>query len=334
MGNSASMQLQQQDVDADAPLPDDLLELSDRQLKLLWEDRPLTLHEIQETARSFKKTTAASSPRTSPRNKSSASTASDDSHPEETETVHYLSGLYYSRDPKAKDDSPETALAVRLSQLLSELALLRFRMVPARLKEDKFWMATLALLKERLVEYNAARLYFQEEASESRNHYNENGGAGKHAHMNGTTATTTRKTIHDTNCNGHPTNDLEHQVKAQKAHIAKLTKKVKELEDKLTAAASSKVTPTKKKTSSFPSKSPTASQASSSHRGSWRMDPDSKEFLNYPPEIKENLRAEKQRRLQQVQKEMKFILDSDEIHDTHGKWDCCGARNYHASCTM
>jgi len=306
MGNSASLQ---QTLDQDAPLPEDLYALSDLQLKRLWEDRPLSLEEIKQAAKSL----------TAPEHLASG----------EKEDV-YLPGLYYlpaasssHSSTRRPDPTNETALAVRLCQLLNELALLRFRLVPTRLKEDKFWMATLLLLKERLVEYNAARDDNLDDEEEELLDNNNNHKSQNAKMMNGSGG----KKNHNSTTDG-----LERQIKIQKVQIAKLKRQVQELEAKLEMAS--------RKNSSTQQPQPhnhtnnNNHKAPPHHKGSWSMDPDSKEFLEYPEEVKENLRAEKQKRLEQVRKEMKFILDSDEIHHTNGKWDCCGQDKFHASCSM
>ncbi|KAG7337493.1 hypothetical protein IV203_030589 [Nitzschia inconspicua] len=70
------------------------------------------------------------------------------------------------------------------------------------------------------------------------------------------------------------------------------------------------------------------------HKGNWIMDQDSKDFLEYPVELKENLRMEKRKRLQEVKQQMKFILDSDQVEDTNGHWDCCGQSSYTGQCSQ
>mmetsp|Transcript_19782 Transcript_19782/g.25120 ORF Transcript_19782/g.25120 Transcript_19782/m.25120 type:complete len:187 (+) Transcript_19782:3-563(+) len=71
-------------------------------------------------------------------------------------------------------------------------------------------------------------------------------------------------------------------------------------------------------------------QPSTSHKGTWKMDSDSIEFLQLDEILKENLRSEKKKRLMEVQTQMKFILDSDDVHDSFGEWDCCGQTDYYA----
>ena len=62
--------------------------------------------------------------------------------------------------------------------------------------------------------------------------------------------------------------------------------------------------------------------------GKWIMDQDSIEFLNYPDELKTNMRNEKLKRLNTVREEMKFILDTDNIEDSNGHWSCCNSTTY------
>jgi hypothetical protein len=66
------------------------------------------------------------------------------------------------------------------------------------------------------------------------------------------------------------------------------------------------------------------------HKGKWTMDKDSLEFLALPEELKSNLRRERQKRLEEVRSTMKFILETDNVQDSHGSWDCCGQTSYNA----
>lgn len=65
------------------------------------------------------------------------------------------------------------------------------------------------------------------------------------------------------------------------------------------------------------------------HTGTWQMTKDSTEFLALPEDAKESLRLEKQKRLARVREEMRFILDSDAVEDSHGEWTCCHRTDYH-----
>lgn len=66
------------------------------------------------------------------------------------------------------------------------------------------------------------------------------------------------------------------------------------------------------------------------HTGDWEMHPDCKEFMKLDDHLKDNLRKEKEKRLNEVLSQMKFILDTDDIKDSYGKWNCCGKEEYDA----
>ena len=64
------------------------------------------------------------------------------------------------------------------------------------------------------------------------------------------------------------------------------------------------------------------------------MHPDCKEFMKLDDHLKENLRKEKEKRLNEVLSQMKFILETDELKDSYGTWSCCGKEEYEAEgCT-
>lgn len=117
-----------------------------------------------------------------------------------------------------------------------------------------------------------------------------------------------------TSSNGQPSAQNDALVKALRDQLAAKEKEIVELQNQVAmfqaALANEPIT----------------------HVGTWVMDKDSQEFLDYPEEVKENMRKEKQRRLRQVQQDMNFILDSDSIEHSNGHWSCCGGKDYHASC--
>ena len=205
------------------------------------------------------------------------------------------------------------ALAVRLLKI-ADLAQLRFRLVPSKMKEDVFWQAVLAWLKERLVSYNTKQHYFEQYPAE------------KGAAVNGSTC-------HEEEPNGEQTarenaaptsnsNKLQQLVQAKNVEIAALRGEVEKLQQ---ALANSK---------HHNNHNNNDNERQHTHKGQWKMNRDSQEFLKYPNDVKESLRQEKQRRIQQVQEELKFILDSDDPKHTHGRWECCGETKYHAHCSM
>jgi hypothetical protein len=70
------------------------------------------------------------------------------------------------------------------------------------------------------------------------------------------------------------------------------------------------------------------------HVGEWTMDQDSIDFLQYPEELKQNLRDEKRKRLEEVRGQMRFILDTDNVEDSNGRWTCCQSQQYKSVCTV
>lgn len=70
------------------------------------------------------------------------------------------------------------------------------------------------------------------------------------------------------------------------------------------------------------------------HTGEWIMHDDCREFLKLDDHLKENLRKEKEKRINEVLSQMKFILDTDDLKDSYGKWSCCESEDYSAEgCT-
>ncbi|CAJ1945543.1 unnamed protein product [Cylindrotheca closterium] len=279
----------------------DLTELVESELRQLVEDYPLTLEEVKTVGFAIK---------------------NQQQKQLERGDANGVSASYSSQDL----DSPRTQLALRLNSVSKDLAKMRFSLVPSRLKEPIFWDATLYLMKERLNKYNAERC-------------RTNGGI---ASTNGTVPVIPNAAPPNGNGNGLSTYILEEQLAKKDSEIANLKKQLQDVQETLLDVAKLPSSNTSTGTStSHPTTNGTSSSSSSSssqhnksnHKGQWKMDKDSEEFLGYPEEVKEAMRAEKQKRLRQVQDELKFILDSDSIEDSRGQWDCCGGTTYHAECS-
>lgn len=274
----------------------DLAELVENELKQLLSDYPLDKDEVLKVGLAIKK-------------QQQKQKENGDANSSSSYSSHDL-------------ESPRTQLALRLNAASKDLAKIRFSLVPSRLKEPVFWDATIHLVKERLVLYNercqalaaaAMRGPPSHESVSRQLQFPE-------AHQESTTK--------PPNGNGNSSHKLLEELARKDAEIAELKLKLKEVQETLLDVA--------KLPSGPPASAPVQMNGSSNkchHRGQWMMHKDSEEFLSYPNEVKQAMRAEKQRRLRQVQEEMKFILNSDNIEDTHGEWDCCGATEYHADCT-
>ena len=76
--------------------------------------------------------------------------------------------------------------------------------------------------------------------------------------------------------------------------------------------------------------SPSSETPNPQHTGEWEVHPDCAEFMKLDDHLKDNLRQEKQKRLNEVLLQMKFILDTDDVKDSYGKWTCCGKEEYDA----
>ena len=64
------------------------------------------------------------------------------------------------------------------------------------------------------------------------------------------------------------------------------------------------------------------------HKGRWIVDKDCREFLALDEEVKTRLREGKNKRVQEIFNELKFILNSDDEREARGRWDCCGKNEY------
>mmetsp|Transcript_27621 Transcript_27621/g.67183 ORF Transcript_27621/g.67183 Transcript_27621/m.67183 type:complete len:226 (-) Transcript_27621:49-726(-) len=219
-------------------------------------------------------------------------------------------------------DSPRTQLAFRLNSASKDLAKIRFSLVPSRLKEPVFWDATLYLVKERLKKYNdscknGGAMPENVPLAETRVPPT-NGAVSKQQQVS-----TTPKM--PPNGNGKSIHKLEEELAKKDAEIAELKKKLEDVEETLLDVA--------KLPSSHPTSAPmNGASKKCNHKGQWKINKDSEEFLAYPEDVKEAMRTEKQKRLRQVREEMQFILDSDNIEDSQGQWDCCGGTEYDADC--
>lgn len=210
-----------------------------------------------------------------------------------------------------EDDSQETDLAVRLNDLSKDLAKLRFSMVPSRIKEPIFWESIFTILRERLVAHNAK---FKITDVEKNVLLQSSNAAltkpnGHHHQSSPTKISSSFPDDESEETASASEKSLLAQLAAKDKQIAALQRQVEELQ----AASDSTPKPI-------------------GHKGEWIVDQDSKDFLSYPEEVKENMRREKQKRLRQVQQDMKFILDSDKVEDSNGHWKCCGETTYTSAC--
>jgi len=137
------------------------------------------------------------------------------------------------------------------------------------------------------------------------------------------------------------------EIKAQQAHIHRLQKSLREANHRTRKLALELHKEQKKRhdednnncgiggavnsgSLANGSKSVLTSTPLTRHKGTWEMHRDCRDFLDLDDHLKDNLRKEKQKRLGEVRSQMKFILDTDDIKDSYGKWSCCGEEEFTA----
>lgn len=217
-------------------------------------------------------------------------------------------------------DSPEAQLAIKINSLSRDLSKLRFHLVPSKLKEPVFWETIFTLLRERLVEYSARHLLAEAEQEER------------------TRTSLTKSMLPRANTIYFPDDEvdlldevcldddggeeektsLQEKLALRNSQVLCLRQQVNDLRKEIKLLRASAGTAKVKETPK--------------HKGTWVMDQDSLDFIGYPEELKDNMRKEKQKRLEHVKRDMKFILDSDDVEDSNGVWNCCGATEYKHKC--
>jgi hypothetical protein len=181
-------------------------------------------------------------------------------------------------------------VALFMLQNSPSLKSLRFKMVPAKIKEAPFWNAVFYLL---LTDEERALMTANAEIAAADN-------AAPQAQAG-------------------PKVAVDALLVQKNIEITKLKEKLAQLEQSLAQAKSQS--------------QGSDTDAINRHNGKWVQDKESLEFHSLDEEIKKKLREGKQKRLQDVQEQMIFILDSDEIKDSRGKWNCCSQTDYHQACT-
>lgn len=297
MGTSSSNLLDEDDAKRNVLANKSLYELNTTELKILLENNPLKLEEIKVVGQSMKEQL-----------KKNSDAAADQK-----------TSWFYADDA----NSPQATLAAHLHTESKDLAKIRFSLVPSKLKEPIFWQATFLLLEERLEEYNdrfQSQLEDEEWTACEQSHddtslyssddddddddasYVDNDNGSYYGNGEGLPYEQMSETT------------IEHELAKRDEQILDLMKQVEALQNALQQ------------------KEQQTKSQQHRHPGEWVMHEDCKEFLEYPEEIKENFRKEKQRRIRQVCDEMKFIVDSDKIEDSNGQWSCCGTTTYKAPC--
>jgi hypothetical protein len=205
-------------------------------------------------------------------------------------------------------------LAMSILKLSPQFKTLRFTLVPAKLSECKFWSAVFFLLEHDSPDDVGASSTIME-AMRRTPAKNQSKAVTKDA-TNTATKAVTNDTTTSITVTKAVTNSSEFDIvlKQKDEEIAKLRSQLTVARNELSNLQK-------------PPSSPTCR-----HLGKWVLSKEANEFMALDEEIKEKLRDGKQKRLKEVLEQMKFILDSDDVKDSHGKWDCCGKTLYDSSC--
>lgn len=293
-----------------------LEELSATELKDLVDEMEISREDLIAASRAIRRGHHPSPP-PPPAGAATESSAAAAATAGATSQGFYADDGHYATDVK---------VAMRILSASDHVRNLRFRLVPARLKEPIFWSSLLGILRygkgwvlvaeeERLAEHNLK--HQQQEALVEQS--------------SGT---------NDTNAEiaANETESLRRHIRQRDAEVAQLRRALEACRAKIRSlekeAANKAAEATKQGTVSAPAAPASASSASpllptaSAHKGKWIMDRDSQDFLALDEELKANLRGEKAKRLRDVREQMRFILDTDDVACSNGEWSCCKKKEY------
>ena len=267
--------------------------------------------------------------------------------------------IYLDDDEFDLDDHLPVALAIlRDFPYIKDV---RFKLVPGRMTEERFWGALFGYLQEtveadRVVENVVGKLDMEVAELKiekiSQNSYNDEEAAAA------------AKSLSDSDNNNDNSSDNSSQYvppfyleefKAQEEYIHQLQRSLREANQKIRKLGLELHKERKKRHSegveresntengmqhrdsigSCPRCNSIISPPTKRlHNGEWILHEDCREFLKLDDHLKENLRKEKEKRINDVLTQMKFILDTDDLKDSYGKWSCCEREEYSAEgCT-
>lgn len=280
--------------------------------------------------------------------------------------------VYLDDDLFDLDDDEHVPIALAILRAHPQLKDLRFNLVPGRMTEENYWAAIFGILNDGGIDIDDIvgkidddyETGDEDEVNEvllpsvaqsplgSPPEELERKGNEKNAKLGRSPIAKLERAYFDdddaleSNADTKNTQNFYlEEIKAQKDHIAKLQKSLREANHKTRKLA---MELHKERTKTHDEgicdekngvKDPSGSVASCQrcnsaltskrpHKAAWEMHSDCKEFLKLDDHLKENLRKEKEKRLNEVRLQMKFILDTDDIKDSYGKWPCCGKEEY------
>mmetsp|Transcript_33176 Transcript_33176/g.56354 ORF Transcript_33176/g.56354 Transcript_33176/m.56354 type:complete len:317 (+) Transcript_33176:95-1045(+) len=277
-------------------------------------------------------------------------------------------GQVYLDDEPFDLDDEHVPIALSILRAHPHLKDLRFKLVPGKLTEERYWAALFGILHDGGIEMAVADVVVAidddyetgDEASrgELPQSHLEHLDKGENDKPVRSPIEKLERAYYDNDdaleCDADDSNTPDaylEKIKEQKALIGRLQKSLREANHKTRSLALELQKERKKRheegvneVEENGTKDHSGSVASCprcnssltperSHVGEWNMHPDCLEFMKLDDHLKENLRKEKEKRLNEVLSQMKFILDTDDVKDSYGSWSCCGKEDYGAECS-
>lgn len=221
----------------------------------------------------------------------------------------------------------DVKLAMRILSASTEVRELRFKLVPAKLKEPIFWTALLEILRCSKACIGTAdkfdpNLLFITSAHD----YGAKTGLVPPESRPEQAPPCTPSSVSSSDDHQTEAVALRRQLQQRNFEVLHLRRALEKTKAKIQSMEKEME---KKARSDSRTNASCAGPALKVHKGKWQMNRDSREFFSLDEELKANLRAEKTKRLREVSEQMKFILDADDVYG-HGQWDCCGRKEYGA----
>jgi hypothetical protein len=253
-------------------------------------------------------------------------------------------------DDELFDLDEHVAVALEILSTHPHLKDVRFKLVPGRMLEEKFWAALFGILNDGLVDIEEVIgdiAIDDDYSSGDEVEVNKSSSVGSPSPAKAAQSPHHDEVISNTHASNTPSFYLE-EIQAQQELVSRLQKSLREANHKIRKLGLEVHKERQKRhnegiansddshqnhTGKHPGMCPRCNSKLGSpqqHSGKWEMHADCKEFLKLDDHLKENLRKEKEKRMSEVLSQMKFILDTDEMKDTYGKWSCCGKEEYDA----
>ena len=186
------------------------------------------------------------------------------------------------------------------------LSLWRYKLVPARISEYLFWRCLFQQLDAQHPDYQTyeQQAQQQQQQQEQQSH---------------TYSQQSQLQTESTAAASAATAATEREIESLKAQLASLQHHIADLTTQLHNQHNTHTQHTA-----------TDQSTVSAHRGRWQPDKNTLEFFALDESLQSTLRQQKERRLDDVRREMRWIVDGDRVEDGPGRWECCGKEEWSA----